>query len=97
MTAEATPVTRRSETFLESLELVQGPRALPREATDRSRFGSALRQRLRTTLVSLTGDASPVCVTRHIKREADEATEPIYDSGPVISLPARKPPKLDQP
>jgi len=51
---------------------------------------------LRTTLVSLTGDASPACVTRH-EREADEATEPIYDRGPVISLPARKPHKLDQP
>ena len=34
-----------------------------------------------------TGDASPACVTRHIEREVDESTEPIYDRGPVISLP----------
>src|SRR4029077_3721475 len=43
------------------------------------------------------GDASPACVTRHIKCEADESTEPIYDRGAVIPPSARKPPKLDQP
>ena len=79
------------------LELVQGPRALPLEAIDRSRFGRALRQKVRNLLVSFTGDALPAWVTGHIERVTDEATEPIYDRGPVISLPARKPPKLDQP
>jgi hypothetical protein len=53
-----------------AFKLVQGPRALPREATARSRLASAIRQRGRTPLVSPTGDASPGCVTRHVGRNA---------------------------
>jgi hypothetical protein len=83
--------------LLEPLGLVQGPRALPGETADRGQFGSAVPRRVRNPVVSPTGDASPACVTRHIEREADEATEPIYDRGPVISPPAPKPTELNQP
>jgi hypothetical protein len=42
------------------------------------------------------GNVSPACVTRHIERVSDKATESMYYGNLVIPLAGREPPTLSQ-